>query len=134
MNLRAAVVAAVLVALTPVAPALAGPPAGDRGDTPDQGLFLTVSGADESWIRGVRLHCAPEPYGPHPDAKGACAALARVGGDLDRLAGRSRACTKRSEPVTVGADGTWKGRAVDWSRTYGNACLLDAATGPVFRF
>jgi hypothetical protein len=43
-------------------------------------------------------------------------------------------CTKQHDPVTATADGTWHGRTVHWRKTYGNACMLDAETGSVFRF
>ncbi|MCS0635695.1 subtilase-type protease inhibitor [Streptomyces sp. LP05-1] len=131
---RAAVAAALLALVASTAPAAAVSAGPVRAQGPDRGLFLTVSGADQSWIRGVRLRCMPEPEGVHPEAAGACAALDAADGDFDRLAGRSKACTKRSEPIEVGATGSWHGRTVGWRKTYPNACLLDAATGPVFRF
>ncbi|GAA2936020.1 SSI family serine proteinase inhibitor [Streptomyces enissocaesilis] len=130
---------ATLAAVVLFALASAAVPARAAADVPDEptlphGLFLTVSGAENTWIRGVLLKCPPGGPGHHPDAAGACAALDKADGDLDRLSGNPRACTKQYEPVTVSAKGSWRGRAAAWQKTYPNACVLDAATGPVFRF
>ncbi|WJV50307.1 subtilase-type protease inhibitor [Streptomyces flavofungini] len=100
----------------------------------EHAVFLTVSGDANTWIRGVLLSCAPEPSGYHPFAKEACADLDRVGGDFDALPREYRICTKEYAPVTVGATGTFQGRPVDWRKTYGNACEMEASTGYVFRF
>ncbi|QGV82907.1 protease inhibitor [Streptomyces ficellus] len=133
MSLRAAAaVAAVLLALAPAVPGHAD--ARDPAPGPAEGLFLTLSGGDESWIRGVRLRCSPRPAGPHPQAAGACASLDTARGNLDRLRGDQHPCTKRFDPVTARAVGEWRGTSLDWRRTYPNACVLDTATGPVFRF
>lgn len=136
MSLRATAAAAVLLALTTAVPVHADTHDRGRERHPerDEGLLLTVSGGGESWIRGVRLHCSPRPRGPHPDAEGACAALATARGDLDRLRGDEHPCTKRFDPVTARAVGEWHGLRVDWRGTYPNACVLDTETGPVFRF
>ncbi|MFJ3930598.1 MULTISPECIES: SSI family serine proteinase inhibitor [unclassified Streptomyces] len=101
---------------------------------PAQRLFLTVSGAENTWIRGVVLSCAPQPAGPHPEAAAACAELEAVDGQLDRLPGDAQPCTKQYDPVTVSATGAWGGRPTSWRRTFANACELTATTGPVFRF
>ncbi|MER7108767.1 SSI family serine proteinase inhibitor [Streptomyces sp. NPDC000229] len=126
MSLRVTAAAAVLLALAPAVPV--------HADPQDQGLFLTVSGGDESWIRGVRLYCSPRPRGPHPNAEGACAALDTARGDLDRLRGDQHPCTKRFDPVTARAVGEWRGLRLDWRKTYPNDCVLDTETAPVFRF
>ncbi|WP_338694020.1 SSI family serine proteinase inhibitor [Streptomyces sp. Q6] len=105
--------------------------------TPQPGLFLTVSGDENTWIRGVLLRCAPEPSGHHPYAAEACAELDAAGGDLDgplTPEGAARICTKEYAPVTVSAIGSHRGMMVAWHKTYGNACEMDAATGHVFRF
>lgn len=125
----AAVLAAALLPLGAAVPAAAAPPPAS-----DQGILLTVSGSGNTWIRGVVLHCPPGPDDRHPDAAGACAALDAAGGDFDALAGEPRPCTYVYDPVTVAAEGTGQGGAVDWRHTYPNACEMDAATGPVFRF
>ncbi|MGA4862851.1 SSI family serine proteinase inhibitor [Streptomyces lavendulocolor] len=144
MPLRATAAAAVLLALAAAVPVHADThdpvpgavPAPGPAPVPggDGGLFLTVSGGDESWIRGVRLRCSPRPSGPHPDAEGACAALDTARGNLDRLPGDQHPCTKRFDPVTARAVGEWRGLRLEWRRTYPNACVLDTAAGPLFRF
>ncbi|NGN68667.1 protease inhibitor [Streptomyces sp. A7024] len=113
----------------PAAPAQQPPaPAPEHG-----GLLLTVSGAGNTWIRGVLLNC-PSGIGNHPAGPHACAALERAAGDPDRLAPEPRPCSREYDPVTATAYGTWQGRAVRWERTYANSCELDVRTGPVFRF
>ncbi|MEU7581252.1 SSI family serine proteinase inhibitor [Streptomyces sp. NPDC041068] len=125
------VTAAALLALAAGAPAAQAtaeiPP-------PQRGLFLTVSGADNTWIRGVLLRCVPEPSGPHPQAAKACEAIALAKADLDELPDDPHACTKEFDPVTVSATGTYRGRMIGWHKTYPNACVMDADTGYVFRF
>ncbi|MGX1883021.1 SSI family serine proteinase inhibitor [Streptomyces sp. NPDC055287] len=133
MRSPATVTAVVLLALAGAAlPARAA--AVPDEPTPSRGLFLTVSGSESTWIRGVLLECAPGPSGHHPDASAACAALGKANGDFDKLPGNPRACTKQYEPVTVSATGSWGGVPTAWHKTYPNACVLDTATGAVFRF
>jgi hypothetical protein len=38
------------------------------------------------------------------------------------------------DPVTVTATGRWKAKPVRFTHTYGNPCVLHAATGAVFAF
>ncbi|WP_187283418.1 SSI family serine proteinase inhibitor [Streptomyces sp. t39] len=142
MHRTAALAATALLAVAAAVPAAAASPAPDTAaavsaaekPAPPRGLFLTVSGAESSWIRGVLLHCSPEPSGPHPDAAGACAALDAARGDLDRLSGDPHPCTKQYDPVTVSATGAWRGRPTAWHKTFANACELSTATGALFRF
>ncbi|WP_327366010.1 SSI family serine proteinase inhibitor [Streptomyces sp. NBC_01217] len=131
MRLRATLAAAALITLAAAAPAAADP-FGDPME--DRGLFLTVSGSDNTWIRGVRLLCPAAPGAHHPHAAAACAAIDEAGGDMDRLPGDPHLCTMELDPVTATATGTWNGRAVNWQHTFGNACELEAATGVVARF
>jgi hypothetical protein len=132
MRTSVALAAAALVALAVAAPAQAEP--ARREPAPPRGLFLTVSGDENTWIRGVLLECPAGSPSHHPEAGAACEALDGAGGDLTRLAGHTHPCTREFAPVTVAAAGTWHGRPVDWHRTYPNACMLYEATGPVFRF
>lgn len=124
------VAATALIALGAAVPAHAaeGIPA------PKGGLFLTVSGADNTWIRGVLLRCTPEPAGHHPQAAQACAAIEEAAGDFDALADDPHACTKEFDPVTVSAKGVYQGQVISWHKTYPNVCTMDADTGYVFRF
>ncbi|MEU9125893.1 SSI family serine proteinase inhibitor [Streptomyces sp. NPDC048506] len=128
--------AAPVGAAEPPPPAAIEPPpaasASPSTDT-DQGLLLTVSGDDHTWMRGVRLSC-PDTYGRHPRALAACDALTWARGDMDALPGEPHPCTKQYNPVTVTATGTWRGGPVNWRKQFPNACTMDSATGPVFRF
>ncbi|MGD6746996.1 SSI family serine proteinase inhibitor [Streptomyces sp. BH106] len=123
-----------LAAAAPAAHAATGGPTGPAGSEQPRGLFLTVSGAENTWVRGVLLNCAPKPSGHHPYAAEACAALDAVGGDLDALPVEQQICTKQYDPVTVAATGTYRGKAITWHKTFGNACEMNASTGHVFRF
>ncbi|MCD9145755.1 SSI family serine proteinase inhibitor [Streptomyces albireticuli] len=112
---------------------LAAVPAATASE-PERGrLFLTVSGAQNTWIRGVQLTC-PDAGGHHPHAAAACADLQRAKGEPDALAGEGHLCTREYDPVTATVEGDWNGRPLVWHKTYPNACGLDAATGAVFRF
>ncbi|KNB54254.1 hypothetical protein AC230_04780 [Streptomyces caatingaensis] len=113
----------------PIAPAAAVAPQ-QRGR-----LLLTLSGAEHSWIRGVRLVCPAAGGRQHPHAAEACARLAEARGRLDALPRVERLCPAEEEPVEAAAEGEWGGvGAVRWKRTFAGACALDAATGAVFRF
>ncbi|WP_326691277.1 MULTISPECIES: SSI family serine proteinase inhibitor [unclassified Streptomyces] len=133
--LAGATLAAAALALPLLAPhSAAAGPRGPQHSRPSHGVFLTVSGSEHTWVRGVTLDCEPAPHGHHPHAVEACAALDRAGGDLDALSGDHGPCTKEYDPVTVSAQGTHRGRPVSWQKTFPNACTLHAATGPVFDF
>ncbi|MZD10677.1 protease inhibitor SIL-V5 [Streptomyces sp. SID5785] len=110
------------------------PAAGAAEPVPRDGLYLTVSGAGDTWTRGVRLECTPGPGGHHPYATESCTALHAAGGDPDALEGQPYRCTDEQDPVTATAHGTFEGRTVNWRRTFPNACTLESATGDVFRF
>ncbi|MFG2832897.1 SSI family serine proteinase inhibitor [Streptomyces sp. NPDC048434] len=105
----------------------------DEPPVADQGLLLTVSGSGNTWSRGVRLSC-PDIHGRHPHAAAACEALTWARGNLDALPGEPQACTREFDPVTATATGTWHGVVVNWHKEYPNACTMDSATGPLFRF
>ncbi|WP_328888233.1 SSI family serine proteinase inhibitor [Streptomyces sp. NBC_00316] len=124
--------AASLTAAALATPLLMSPTA--HAAAPDSGLFLTVSGSDDTWIRGVLLECPAASGSNHPKAAEACAALDTAGGDLDGPTGDPRPCPHLYNPVTATAEGQYDGRPVSWQRTFANACVLAAVTGPVFRF
>ncbi|MGW2409126.1 SSI family serine proteinase inhibitor [Streptomyces sp. NPDC001739] len=136
---RAAVPAAVVATLSAVlAGAFCAVPAGATEPPPPpppagQGLLLTISGDHDTWVRGVRLSC-PDVYGRHPHAVAACDALTWARGDFDALPGEPHVCNRQYNPVTVSATGNWRGVPVNWRKEFPNACTLDSATGPVFRF
>ncbi|MFF2962448.1 SSI family serine proteinase inhibitor [Streptomyces sp. NPDC057963] len=131
MRPRAALAVAALLTLTAAGPAAA---ARSGAPLPERRLFLTVSGSANTWIRGVELICPPAPDARHPEAAAACAAIDEAAGDLDDLPRDPHLCTKVYDPVTATATGKWDGRPVAWRKTFPNACELDVATGPVFRF
>ncbi|MFE7789354.1 SSI family serine proteinase inhibitor [Streptomyces sp. NPDC057460] len=124
--------AASLTAAALTAPLFMSPTA--HADSPESILFLTVSGSENTWIRGVALQCPATSQGHHPKAAEVCAALDEAGGDFDRLPGDPHLCPLIHDPVTVTAKGMYDGDTVDWQRTYPNACAMEAAAGPVFEF
>ncbi|MFD5121511.1 SSI family serine proteinase inhibitor [Streptomyces sp. NPDC058385] len=131
--LVAAALTAPAAALTVLA--AAGPARAVATDPPEpQGVFLTVSGDQGSWMRGELLRCEPEAWGHHPYASEACGALDRAHGNLDALVADPEMCTQVYAPVTVGANGTYRGKQVTWQKTFANACTMEASTGYVFRF
>ncbi|GGV22261.1 hypothetical protein GCM10010277_01180 [Streptomyces longisporoflavus] len=126
-----AVAAAALISLAVAAPAHAADGAVPARST---GIFLTVTGENNAWVRGVLIDCATERPGHHPHAAEACAAIDAAKGDFDALPAKKGICTKQYAPVTVSATGTHRGKPVSWHKTYGNACEMGYATGAVFRF
>ncbi|CAM5281524.1 SSI family serine proteinase inhibitor [Streptomyces abikoensis] len=127
----AAAAAGLLVLAAP--PAAADGRHGPAGGAGGGRLFLTVSGAQNTWIRGVQLSC-PDADGHHPYAAEACTSLAKAKGDPGRVARAEHQCTRQYDPVTATAEGEWNDRPVVWHKTFPNACALDVATGPLFRF
>ncbi|WSP96533.1 subtilase-type protease inhibitor [Streptomyces sp. NBC_01232] len=96
-------------------------------------LVLSVSQGDDAAtstvLRASTLSCAPTALGTHPDPRAACAALNSTGGALDRLLAApdpDRACPMHYAPVTVTADGVWKGSRVSWKNTFSNSCVMAA--------
>ncbi|GAA3001986.1 SSI family serine proteinase inhibitor [Streptomyces fulvorobeus] len=138
MNKLTAAVAAVLLgtglAGTAHASTAAAPGPAPSIAVEEAQLALTVSDAEGTWSRAVLLTCPAAAVPGHPDPAAACADLTRAGGDLDALPGDPHSCTREYEPVIAQVSGAYRGRPVAWSRTYPNACLLDAGTGSVFRF
>ncbi|NBH03504.1 SSI family serine proteinase inhibitor [Amycolatopsis sp. SID8362] len=84
------------------------------------------------------LTCDPEG-GTHPNAVQACAELAKVEADFDRLSAKDGAdkCKEQNgefHPVRVEAQGIWRGNAVSYRHSFLNSCWLSANTGTVFQF
>jgi hypothetical protein len=95
---------------------------------------LTLSyQADAGYAAAVILRCEPAG-GPHPRKGRACQALAKVDGDPARLVPAPLMCTMEYAPITAAITGTWRGRKVDWSRSFGNRCQLNRAMGVVMAF
>ncbi|MFB6837835.1 SSI family serine proteinase inhibitor [Streptomyces sp. NPDC056361] len=127
-----ALAAAFLAAgVAPAATAVTSPAAEDTH------LQLTAA-RTQGEARGVDyvwLDCPVGNRTAHPYRAEACAALDEAGGDFDRLRGEPDGnCTADYAPVTLTARGTYRGRTVDWTRTYGNNCEATIKTGPVFYF
>ncbi|MFC8126928.1 SSI family serine proteinase inhibitor [Streptomyces sp. NPDC057302] len=126
----------VATAVALISLAVAAPAHAAEGTAParSKGVFLTVTGQDNAWVRGVLLDCVTQRPAHHPHAADACAAIDKAHGDFDALAAKPGMCTKQYAPVTVSATGSHRGRPVSWNKTFGNACEMDLSTGAVFRF
>lgn len=100
----------------------------DRGDW----LYVTVTHGDtrSGDTRGALLQCDP-PRG-HSHATSACDELRTAGGDIRDIPPRDVMCSMIYAPVTVEARGQWQGRAVDYTETFANPCVVGARTGDVF--
>ncbi|WP_405861807.1 subtilase-type protease inhibitor [Streptomyces sp. NBC_00090] len=124
-GLLAAALAPAALAAAPVDPA-----------TRDAHIQLTVSRTDGTTRNTgfVFLNCPGKPGKDHPYTAEACADLHAAGGDFDRLPGRDSAYCSNEGPVTVTADGAYKGRPVHWEHTYENDCERQLATGLVYEF
>ncbi|MFJ6754632.1 subtilase-type protease inhibitor [Streptomyces sp. NPDC091273] len=98
---------------------------------PSAMVFTVAQGDDDgsTVVRASTLSCAPTALGTHPDPRSACAALNSTDGTLDRLLASpdpDRACPMHYAPVTVTADGVWKGSRVAWKHTFSNSCVMSA--------
>ncbi|MBC2902064.1 SSI family serine proteinase inhibitor [Streptomyces cupreus] len=93
-------------------------------------LTLTTGNARSGDTRGTLLMCNP-PLG-HASAAEACAELAAVEGDIDRMTQKDTLCPMIYAPVSVKARGHWNGRPVEYRRTFDSACRMEAWTGVVF--
>ena len=127
--LQGTVLAALVLLAAGQTPAQATAPRhGVRGDW----LYLTVTRGDSrsSDTRGTLLLCDP-PQG-HAHAAEACAELGAAGGDIDAVPAKGVMCPMIYAPVTAHARGEWKGRPVDYRRTFSNGCAMAARTGEVF--
>ncbi|WP_405141399.1 SSI family serine proteinase inhibitor [Sphaerisporangium sp. NBC_01403] len=123
-----------------------GQQAGAIGTAPDQAMLvvgprsrvlaLAIHHGDKAFPpdRILTLQCSP-PGGSHPKAAEACKALEAVGGDPAKLnVSPGTVCPQASEPVSLAAIGMWDGGRIKWEHTFGNACLLRSAMGPVYAF
>lgn len=106
-------------------------------------LVLTVSptsvgvGVDVENVQlpKVALLLCDPAGGTHPDAAAACDDIDAANGDFNALPGvPDTICTFIYAPVTATATGLWHGMPVTFQKTYSNACVLQAETGPVFSF
>ncbi|MER5772391.1 subtilase-type protease inhibitor [Streptomyces sp. NPDC001985] len=95
------------------------------------GIGKGTSAAESTVQRAVTLSCAPRAEGTHPSPADACGELRAVNGDFAALPSTQpqALCTREWDPVTVTADGVWRGERVVWSATYNNGCEREASLG-----
>lgn len=122
--------ASAVAVLAGAAPAVAGAASGPNGGSR---LILSRGADGGGGSVAVRLTCDPDG-GEHPKASLACAELSRVGANPARLKPADRYCFLLYKPVTAQLRGTWRGRSVTWTHTYGNSCEMNRATGVLFDF
>jgi hypothetical protein len=89
--------------------------------------------AEAGYATAVTLRCDP-PGGAHPKPLAACRTLRTVGGRPARLKPARSMCTMIYAPITAQITGKWRGKKISWSKTYGNTCEMNRATGVLFRF
>ena len=113
--------------------AVAAPP---PTKAPESALLLSVRQGEHPRPNSdeALLLCQPSG-GSHPSAARACAQLARQHGKVAEVRLPSkRPCVLIYAPVTVTASGTWHGRPIHYTETFGNACMLHTTKGAIFRF
>ncbi|MPY64090.1 SSI family serine proteinase inhibitor [Streptomyces spongiae] len=104
-----------------------------RDNVPGNWLYVTVTQGDNDRsgeIRDTVLLCGP-PQG-HRQAVRACKELREADGDIARIPRKNVYCPMIYAPVTASARGQWDGRTVTYTKTFPNACLMEANTGAVF--
>jgi hypothetical protein len=89
--------------------------------------------AEAGYAAAVVLYCDPAD-GPHPNRVKACNMLKKVHGKPANLKPAHTMCMMLYAPITAQITGTWKGKKVSWSKTYGNVCEMKRATGVLFVF
>ncbi|MEU5695038.1 SSI family serine proteinase inhibitor [Actinosynnema sp. NPDC020468] len=128
-------VRSVLTALcAAVCAAVLTPPAAVGSVTVNE-YTLTLSGFDHTWSRAIRLRCPAGPEGHyHPRGEQACADLAGVRGNLDRMRPSPTRCAPEYGRLVATLSGSYAGRSVGWNRAFRDECTLYTATHAVFRF
>jgi hypothetical protein len=103
------------------------------GQAPTRLLLRTTVGSAAP--RTVTLLCDP-PGGTHPKAAQACADLARSHGSfkVPSAKHKPRACFMIYSPVTVSAEGRWRGEDVQFTARFPNTCVMRGQTGAIFDF
>ncbi|MFE2164222.1 subtilase-type protease inhibitor [Streptomyces sp. NPDC059447] len=99
-------------------------------------LVFTITQGDDAAtgtvLRAAVLSCAYTAEGTHPAPRAACDALNATGGEFNRLLSApnpDRACPMHYAPVTVTADGAWRGSRIAWKHTFSNTCQMSATLG-----
>ncbi|WP_399891079.1 SSI family serine proteinase inhibitor [Streptomyces sp. BBFR51] len=136
-TLTAGTAAAARVGLLALAATLllvCAPPARATAEraTSSDWLLLTVSRGDtrSGDARTALLLCDP-PRG-HARSARACAELDATDGRIADLPPRDTYCPMIYAPVTAHARGQWRGRPVEYTRTFPSVCVMAARTGAVF--
>lgn len=127
--LRTALPVALALLTLAAAPAQPAP----REQVPGNWLYVTVTKGETARsgeTRDTLLLCGP-PQG-HRHAVRACQELREADGDIDRIPRKDVYCPMMYAPVTASAHGQWDGRTVAYTKTFPNACVLEATTGSVF--
>lgn len=124
--------AALLLAAALPAQAAHGTRTSHRPGDENDWLYVTVTHGDtrSGDTRGALLRCDP-PRG-HSHATLACAQLESARGDIRVIPHKDALCSMIYAPVTVQARGQWQGRAIDYTETFANQCVMEARTGDVF--
>jgi hypothetical protein len=133
--MRNRLLSSALVAAAALASAGSIPAHADARQVASTLIFTIASGENPSPLgKKTVLSCEPAD-GMHPHAQEACQELVMVDGDFDALSvDPKRVCPLVYDPVTVTAEGSWRGRIVQFTKTYGNNCQLEGTTGHVFQF
>jgi hypothetical protein len=127
------VAAAVVLTASPAVATQPGPGrAGGGHGRPGADLTLTYM-ADAGFATVVKLRCYP-PGGGHPRPGPACAELAAVGGDPDRITPGHGMCMMIYAPITAKITGKWRWTILTWQHKYGNSCEMHRALGVLFDF
>ncbi|NYI07464.1 SSI family serine proteinase inhibitor [Allostreptomyces psammosilenae] len=130
----ATALAAVACLASPAAAVAPGQPSTDRAAAAQ--LLLTLRQGESTTgpvLRQVTLECSPDG-GSHPTPELACDSMHEAEGSPERLGATGDMCTMIFQPVTGEIRGTWSGRTLNFTETYGNECLAGAATDGVLRF
>jgi Subtilisin inhibitor-like len=85
--------------------------------------------------RTVTLDCEPTG-GTHPNADAACKDLIAANGDISHIPPfQLGGCGGNYDPATAAAVGYWRGRLINYVKTFSNPCVATIETGGhVFRF
>jgi hypothetical protein len=122
------------LAAASVAAILPSPGYGGGGGRGEPGAKLAVSYmAAAGFADEVKLECDPAGGG-HPHAAAACAELAAVGGDPERIEPAHTACMMIYQPITAQVLGEWRGTPIWWQHRYGNSCEMKRALGVLVDF
>ncbi|CAM3860879.1 SSI family serine proteinase inhibitor [Kibdelosporangium persicum] len=130
-SLKPLAVGACVSALTAaflVTPASAAPPT----------LLLSIQDEHTLVVPAFRTLGCDDPdnvTGSHPRREQACKAIESAGGDLKKLEMVSDVnCPMIYDPVTARANGSFRGKRIDFKAVYPNACVAAAESSDVFRW